>query len=55
VKATLYWPNLGKFGMAPRMAHSCGRLRISVRATTGISFFQQKTWLAAGRAGPKIV
>jgi len=42
VKAILYWPNVGKLGMAPQMAHSCGRLRIGVRNTTEISFFQQK-------------
>jgi len=24
VKATLYWPNVGKLGMAPWMAHSSG-------------------------------
>jgi hypothetical protein len=43
VKTILNWPNAGKFGVAPGMAHSFSRLRIDIHNTTEISFFQQKT------------
>jgi len=43
VKATLYWPNVGKLGMAPGWRTVLGGARITVRNATEISFFQQKT------------